>query len=105
MHVLRLESDAGIVDVQVLGRSFTEIATREEPARLLWVELYGNEAPTLDLEVALVGEGELRVQVEERLYALPELAGMKIAPRPAWMMPSPTFVTDSTLIRTDFVVP
>jgi hypothetical protein len=71
----------------------------------VWVQLYAVDTPTLDLAFTLAGAGGVRVQLEERLYHLPDLAEMEIAPRPAWMMPSPTFVTDSSLVRTSFVLP
>ncbi len=105
MQVLRLEAEGGFAGVQILGKPLAEVASAAQPAQVLWVELYGIETTTIDLEFTLVGSGSVRVQIEERFYQLPDLAEVEIAPRPTWMMPSPTFVTDSSLVRTNFVLP
>jgi hypothetical protein len=105
MHVLQLEADEGMVAVKIMGRPLDKLATPMQPAQLVWIELYAVETTTIDLELTLAGAGSLRVLLEERLYRLPDLQGFEITPRPRWMMPSPTFVTDSSLIRTSFVLP
>lgn len=105
MQILRVDADAGIVALQVNGKAMNEITGMEKPAQSLWVELYGLDTTVVDLTIAVAGEGKVRLWVEERYYSLPTLAEMEIAPRPATMMPSPTFVTDSSLVRTSFEVP
>jgi hypothetical protein len=105
MQILRVEADQGIVALQVNGKPMNELAGTEKIVQSLWVELYGLDATAVNLSITLAGEGEVRLWVEERYYSLPVLAEMEIAPRPATMMPSPTFVTDSSLVRTRFTVP
>ncbi len=105
MRVLRLEAASGLDEVRILGESLAEMTHVDAPAQTLWIEIYGLTGEEIALDLALRGEGGVTLMMEERLFSLPELADMPITPRPDWMMPSPTFVSDMTLARYTFTLP
>ena len=94
---------ARIAELNVLGAPLAEIARPDAPATSVWLELYGIESSSIELELTLAGEGALSLWLEERLFSLPDFDGAPA--RPADMMPSPTFISDSSLLRTSFTLP
>jgi hypothetical protein len=104
MRVLRVETDGLVEQAGLFDQSLDVVANPANPRRLLWIDLFGFTGEDVELALTIRGEGGVRLRVEERIYRLPELDGLIITPRPAWMMPSPTFVTDTTLLRHHFEI-
>lgn len=104
MHYLRTTTQAEIVAATLNGRALDEV-NAAGPHDDLAIELFGFSEEAIQLELRIRGEGEVVFWVEDRLYTLPTLAEMEIAPRPAWMMPSQGFVSDSTLLRRSVTLP
>lgn len=99
LRTLHVKSAGEIQQAGVLGHRLDQLATQDNPSQELWIEIHGFPGRSIDLALTVRGTGRVELGIEERTYRLPELDGVEIAPRPAWMMPSPTFVTDSTLVR------
>lgn len=104
MRMLHVASAAPIEQASVAGEPLDAIASAAQPAHEFWTQVFGLSHKPLALILAVRGEGAVTITVEERIYALPDLPGITITPRPDWMIPSPTFVTDTSLIRRTFVV-
>ncbi|MCK7511312.1 MAG: hypothetical protein MZV70_49485 [Desulfobacterales bacterium] len=58
-----------------------------------------------EIQLVIRGGGKVTLNIEEHVYSLPEIPGLTIRPRPDWMLPSPTFVSDATILRTTAVIP
>lgn len=107
VRLLKIEAADGIVTAALQGEPLTELTTPIPETglrRVIWVMVQGMSGEPIQLELALQRDGAVSMMVEERTLALPTPAGMTIAPRPAWMMPSPTFVTDMTIARYHYTV-
>jgi hypothetical protein len=104
MHNLHVQTAGEIHAATLVGRPLDEI-TADQAHHDLWIDLFGFGEGVVELELRVQGEGEVLLWIEDRLYSLPELAGIEITPRPAWMMPSPSFVSDATLLRSSLTLP
>lgn len=112
VHMLILRVDVsgagptdGLTGLQMLDEKLDQVAAPDRPAQRVWLEFYGVDTDIMDLELTIAGSGDVGLWVEERRFGLPDMADGPIRPRPDWMMPSPTFISDSSLIRTSFVLP
>ncbi len=104
--MVRFSSDAPFVGAEVEGRPVDGISP-ETPRDLVMMDFHAVIDDGEGIEVALTLDGDAPVSVflEDHTYALPEIEGMDARPRPDWMMPSPTFVSDATLIRRTVTLP
>lgn len=104
--MVRFSSGTPFVGATVEGRPVDGISP-ETPRDLVMMDFHAVIDDGEGIEVALTLDGDAPVSVflEDHVYALPEVEGMDARPRPDWMMPSPTFVSDATLIRRTVTMP
>ncbi|MEZ4736454.1 MAG: hypothetical protein R3E79_55920 [Caldilineaceae bacterium] len=100
----RLSTAGQIVAATVAEQPMAEISTTS-PAASLNLGFYSVAGEGVVLTLTQREPAPVTVLMEDHTYALPVLEGMSIQPRPAWMMPSPTFVSDATLIRQTVTIP
>jgi hypothetical protein len=63
----------------------------------------GRQMGGVMLELIIAADGPVSVTVQDRRWGIPNIPGVTIAPRPAWMMPAPlNDVADSTIVRRTF---
>ncbi len=76
------------------GQPLGQLVSEQNPRQELMIGLHAAGSQGLTLDLSLRGGGDLTLTIGEHLYSLPQLPGLTIQPRPDWMMPSPTFITD-----------
>ncbi len=94
-----VRTEGNIVSARIAGKNI-EGPEPETPLSHLNLGLYGSTAGEgLVLEIVLNESAGLEIFLEDHSYKLPRIEGFEIQQRPEWMMPSPTFISDSTIVR------
>jgi hypothetical protein len=67
------------------------------------INVIGRQTDGVTLDLTVAAAGPISVTVQDRRLGVPEIPGITIAPRPAWMMPAPlNDAADSTIVRQTF---
>jgi hypothetical protein len=103
--VVAVQTEGQMVATSVLGKPLNEIVNEQDPAKRITFGLHAIAGEGVEVHLVIRGEGAVTLSVEEHVYALPEIPGLTIQPRPEWMMPSPTFVSDATILRSTITLP
>ena len=99
-----INTEGQIIGADLAGRKL-EGPAPGSPLSALNLGIYGSTAGEgVELNIILESEAALEVYLEDHRYSLPQIEGFDISPRPDWMMPSPTFVSDATIARRTLVV-
>jgi hypothetical protein len=104
MMVARLSTEGQIVRATVAGQPIPGVSA-EAPLSRLDLGLHAVAGDGIEVTLAMAEGATLTLQLEDHVYRLPEVEGLEVRPRPAWMMPSPTFVSDATLVRRTVTLP
>ncbi|MEZ4862785.1 MAG: M28 family peptidase [Caldilineaceae bacterium] len=100
----RLSTSGMIVAATVEDQPMADISAAS-PSASLNLGFYSVAGDGVTVALTQQEAAPITVMLEDHTYALPAIEGMSIQPRPAWMMPSPTFVSDATLIRQTVTIP
>jgi len=99
-----INTEGQIISADLAGRKIQGPAP-ESPLAALNVGIYGSTAAEgIELNILLASPAPLEIYLEDHRYSLPEIKGFEVSPRPDWMMPSPTFVSDATIVRRTLIV-
>lgn len=104
---IELASKVGIRQLCVLGHCVEGGAWLREGRSPEWCRLLLSAPDPLGFEVQAVLEGtsDLEVQVTRQLFELPLIPGRTVPPRPAGLMPRPSWFGDVTLVHKTFSFP
>jgi len=99
-----VRTEGRIISADIAGQRIKG-PTPDSPLSALNLGLYGSTAGEgVELNILLESSAPLEVYLEDHRYSLPQIEGFEVTPRPDWMMPSPTFVSDATLARHTIVI-
>ncbi|MFO7730155.1 MAG: M28 family peptidase, partial [Spirochaetia bacterium] len=99
-----VKTDEQIIGASLAGHKIQGPAP-ESPLSALNLGIYGSTAGEgVELNIILASPAPLEIYLEDHRYSLPQIEGFEVTPRPDWMMPSPTFVSDATLARHTIVI-
>ena len=102
--VAHLSTTGQIVAAAIEGKPMDDV-TAATPYSALKLSFYAVAGDGVALTLTLAEPASVTVAMEDHTYALPTIDELTIQPRPAWMMPSPTFVSDATLVRRTVTIP
>ncbi|MEZ4712953.1 MAG: M28 family peptidase [Caldilineaceae bacterium] len=100
----RLSTAGQIIAATIEDQPMADISATS-PYELLNLGFYTVAGEGVVVTLTQPESAPVTVMLEDHTYALPTIEGMTIQPRPAWMMPSPTFVSDATLVRQTVTIP
>lgn len=103
--VVVVQTEGQMVAAELLGKPLNEIVSEQDPAKQIMFGLHAITGEGLEMNLVIRGEGTVTLNIEEHIYSLPEMPGLTIRPRPDWMLPSPTFVSDATILRHTVTLP
>ena len=99
-----VRTEGRIISADIAGQRIKG-PTPDSPLSALNLVLYGSTAGEgVELNILLESSAPLEVYLEDHRYSLPQIEGFEVTPRPDWMMPSPTFVSDATIVRHTIVI-
>jgi hypothetical protein len=99
-----IRTEGRIIGADIAGQNI-QGPTPDSPLAALNLGLYGSTAAeSVELNILLESPAPLEVYLEDHRYSLPQIEGFEVTPRPDWMMPSPTFVSDATIARHTIVI-
>ena len=102
--VVQLSTEGVFIDSTIAGKPLGRVSA-DAPKSRLFATVQAAAGEGVLVELTLRDASSVTVELEDRSYALPEADGMVIEPRPTWMMPSPTFVSDATIVRRTVTIP
>ena len=102
--VVQLSTEGAFIGSTIAGQPLGRVSA-DAPKSRLFAPIQAAAGEGVQVELTLRDASSVTVELEDRSYALPEADGMAIEPRPTWMMPSPTFVSDATIVRRTVTIP
>lgn len=102
--VAQFSTDGAFVRSTIVGKPLGRVSA-DAPKSRLFATIQAAAGDGLEVGLTLRDASSVTVELEDRSYSLPEIDGMAIEPRQSWMMPSPTFVSDATIVRRTVTIP
>jgi hypothetical protein len=89
--------------VDVAGEHIS-CADEEPPQSTLFLSMYAVAGDGLVVSLTLSEAVSVTLLLENHVYRLPEMKDLEFQPCPAWMVPSPTLISDATVIRHTIII-
>lgn len=102
--VAQFSTDGAFIRSTIAGQPLGRVSA-ESPRSRLFATIQAAAGDGLDVELTLREGASVTVELEDRSYTLPDFDGLSVQARPARMMPSPTFISDATIVRNTITIP
>jgi hypothetical protein len=102
--IVRISTEGQIVGGAVAHRQLDGMSA-ETPRSALVFGIHAAADDGLEVTLTLQDSSPVTLLLEDHSYSLPDIDGIAIRPRLAWMMPSPTFISDATVVRRTVTIP
>jgi hypothetical protein len=105
LAIVAVQTEAPMVSASLLDKPLNEVVNPQNPLHQIKFALHTIPGEGLELGLVVQRKGIVTLDIEEHVYSLPEIPGLTIRPRPDWMLPSPTILSDATILRHTFTIP
>jgi hypothetical protein len=102
--IARISTEGKIVGATLAGEPVADMSP-ESPRSTFFFSIYAAAGEGLEMSLTLAEAAPVTVLLEDHAYGLPEIDNMSIQPRPDWMIPSPTFISDATVVQQTVTLP